>query len=153
MDEEESYWTENFSYDNSAFEPYMDQLSPMARFTLAVRLWLRVSRVNAHDIVNMVQTRLVGDQDIKTTLNGIDYQLSDGSVIDVHLPVHDGDIMRDSADNNNVGLDSLAHNLAVTYPQEVLVPCAVAAGMSQEEATTFVRNLRRPHKKKRQRTA
>ena len=144
-----SSWTENFSHVDDAFEPYMQSdLNLTARFTLAARLWLRVSRVTAHDIVDMVRDRFVSDDDDhKTALNGIHYSLRDGSVIEVHLPAHDGSIFRDSASPEAVSVKSLARSLASAHSESALVPCAVAAGLSQADAVAFVRKLRRPHRK------
>ena len=151
FDEDGGIWYQDYRSYDSGFESYMDALGPTARFTLAVRLWLRVSKLNAHDIVSMISSLLVGTE--RMSLNYTDFSLHDGSVIEVFLPAHDGDIyiFTDSEDNSQVSVDSLAKTLARVYPEEALVPCAVAAGMSQKEATTFVRKLRRPHRRKRAR--
>lgn len=148
-----SSWVRHYSRADSAFEPYMDTLSVTARFTLAVRLWLRVSKLNAHDIVSMVQNRLVRNEDARITLNYIDYSLKDGDVlgseIEVYLPANDMDIYMDTADSKHVSVHSLAHSLALAYPEEALVPCAIAAGVPPDEAATFVRKIREPHRQKR----
>ena len=134
----------NASVLDLEFETYMMRiLNPTQRFALAVRLWLRVSRVNAHDIVSIVRDHNSGLY--KTPLNDIDYTVVDDRIIEVSLPAHDGDIMRDTT---HAYANTLATSLASAYPEEALVPCAIAASMSQEDAEKFVQDLRRPHKKR-----
>ena len=128
------------------FETYMDELGLIARFTLAVRLWHRVRRINAHDIVELVQSRIISPTMINLGTeprNHINYSLEENTIV-VHLPVHDHTIEEDDADRDSVTVEGLATSLARAYPEDTLVPCAVAAGLSQEEATKFVRNLARP---------
>jgi negative regulator of genetic competence, sporulation and motility len=120
-------WYVDSSSSDEDFEKCMTMLSRKERFSLAAQLLLRVATASVDGMAEIVR-RFGGEGEEEAEINDTSVSFTDGTVIDVQLRLE--------------GAGSSAHSLARAYPEDALVPCAVAAGVPSSKARDFVRQLR-----------
>lgn len=133
---ETDHWVEKYSTSDKKFTRRMLELKPIQRFSLAVRL-LRVEEITVDDMTKIFVSHLKNRWNTKyswtyhkSPIRNIEYSLTDGTVMQVNLPVND-----DIAQN----MEALKTTFLGGVKQREIRHCASVANVPKE----FVRQLRR----------